>query len=177
LKADRLLIDEREGRAMARQLGLSLTGVLGVLLRGKRLGQVEAIAPELKALRSKAKVKGCHSYGRTIQQARERIREAPGLYVDDAEAAEIEDDVRMPAAVKLAVRNAHQMRQQLEKARARVNAAESRAVQRLRIHMKLGHREDALLKFLDTLQVLPPGTKALVVDENYQAKTWPGPRP
>src|SRR5438105_91564 len=32
MKADRLLMDEREGRNMARQLGLSLTGVLGVLL-------------------------------------------------------------------------------------------------------------------------------------------------
>src|SRR6266849_277754 len=31
MKADHLLIDEREGRTMARQLGLSLTGVLGVL--------------------------------------------------------------------------------------------------------------------------------------------------
>lgn len=87
------------------------------------------------------KLKGCHSYGRTIQQARERIREALGLFVDNSETAEIEDDVRMPAAVKLAVRNAHQMRQQLEKARARVNAAESRAVQRLRNNMKLGHRD------------------------------------
>jgi cytochrome c peroxidase len=33
--------------------------------------------------------------------------------------------------------------------------------------------QDALLKFLDTLQVLPPGTKAPVVDENYQPKAWP----
>lgn len=33
--------------------------------------------------------------------------------------------------------------------------------------------QDALLKFLDTLQVLPPGTKALVVDENFQPKVWP----
>ncbi len=33
--------------------------------------------------------------------------------------------------------------------------------------------QDALFKFLATLQVLPPGTKALVVDENYQPKAWP----
>ena len=87
------------------------------------------------------KVKGCHTYGRTIEQARERIREALGLYVDNAETAEIDDDVRMPGSVKVAVRNAHQMRLQLEKARARVNAAEWRAVQRLRNNMKLGHRD------------------------------------
>jgi predicted RNase H-like HicB family nuclease len=87
------------------------------------------------------KVKGCHTYGRTIDQARERIREALGLYVDNADTAEIEDDVRMPASVKVAVRNAQQMRQRLEKARARVNAAELRAIRRLRTNMKLGHRD------------------------------------
>ena len=87
------------------------------------------------------KVKGCHTHGRTIEQARERIREALGLYVHNAGTVEIDDDVRMPAAVKVAVRHAHQMRRQLEKARTRVNAAEWRAVRRLRASMKLGHRD------------------------------------
>jgi hypothetical protein len=54
LKADRLLIDEREGRAVARHLGLKLTGVLGVLLRAKRMGRITAIEPEIDALRTKA---------------------------------------------------------------------------------------------------------------------------
>jgi predicted RNase H-like HicB family nuclease len=39
-------------------------------------------------------VAGCHTQGRTIDQARERIREALGLWVDNAESAEIVDDVR-----------------------------------------------------------------------------------
>ena len=34
-------------------------------------------------------------------------------------------------------------------------------------------QQDALIEFLKTLQVLPPGTKSLVVDENYQARIWP----
>jgi predicted nucleic acid-binding protein len=55
MKADRLLIDEREGRTMARQLGLPLTGVLGVLLRAKKMRQIKAIKPEINALRSKAR--------------------------------------------------------------------------------------------------------------------------
>jgi len=41
-------------------------------------------------------VKGCHTYGRTIEQARRRIREALGLFVDDAAQAELVDDVRLP---------------------------------------------------------------------------------
>jgi len=33
--------------------------------------------------------------------------------------------------------------------------------------------QDALIEFLKTLQVLPPGTRALVVDENGRPKHWP----
>jgi predicted RNase H-like HicB family nuclease len=87
------------------------------------------------------KVKGCHSYGRTIEQARERVREALELFVDDAATAEIDDDVRMPAAVKRAVQGARQARVKLERAKADVAAAESRAVSRLRRDMRLGHRD------------------------------------
>ena len=61
--------------------------------------------------------------------------------MNDAETAAIEDEVRMPAAVKLAVRNARQSRQQLETARGRVSAAEQRAVGYLRRRVKLGHRD------------------------------------
>jgi|SRR5579871_492859 len=55
LKADRLLIDEKEGRSLARQLGLPITGVLGVLLRAKRNGQIKAVKPEIEALKAKAR--------------------------------------------------------------------------------------------------------------------------
>jgi Di-haem oxidoreductase, putative peroxidase len=33
--------------------------------------------------------------------------------------------------------------------------------------------QDALIEFLKSLQVLPPGTKDLIVDENYQKRDWP----
>jgi len=32
---------------------------------------------------------------------------------------------------------------------------------------------DAVIEFLKTLQVLPPGTKDRIVDENYRGRTWP----
>jgi cytochrome c peroxidase len=35
------------------------------------------------------------------------------------------------------------------------------------------HERDAIIEFLKTLQVLPPGTKSLVVDENGRPKEWP----
>jgi uncharacterized protein len=55
LKADWLLIDEREGRSIARELGLPITGALGVLLRAKKSGQIKAIKPEIDSLKSKAR--------------------------------------------------------------------------------------------------------------------------
>jgi predicted RNase H-like HicB family nuclease len=36
-------------------------------------------------------VRGCHSQGRTIDEARQRVREALGLFVDDAESATLVD--------------------------------------------------------------------------------------
>jgi CxxC motif-containing protein (DUF1111 family) len=37
------------------------------------------------------------------------------------------------------------------------------------------HEQDCVIEFLKTLQVLPPGTKALVVDEKGHPKVWPRP--
>jgi cytochrome c peroxidase len=45
---------------------------------------------------------------------------------------------------------------------------ERRAFQDLR-----AYDQDSLIEFLKTLQVLPPGTKSLVVDEKFQTKVWP----
>jgi hypothetical protein len=38
------------------------------------------------------------------------------------------------------------------------------------------YERDAVIEFLKTLQVLPPGTKARIVDETFQPRTWP-PQP
>jgi hypothetical protein len=35
------------------------------------------------------------------------------------------------------------------------------------------YEQDSLIEFLKTLQVLPPGTKERIVDENFQAREWP----
>jgi predicted RNase H-like HicB family nuclease len=46
-----------------------------------------------------AEIDGCHTQGRTIAQARERIREALGLFDDNADKATLKDDVRLPQSV------------------------------------------------------------------------------
>lgn len=46
-----IVIDERRGRLVAREMGLSVTGSLGILLRAKRLGCIDTVAPRLEAMR------------------------------------------------------------------------------------------------------------------------------
>ncbi len=49
-------------------------------------------------------VGGCHSYGRSLVEAKRRVREALALWVDDADTAELTDDVRISRDVAAAVR-------------------------------------------------------------------------
>ena len=55
MNADVVLIDELEGRQFAMQAGLSVTGVLGVLLRAKKTGHIAALKPLIGALRADAR--------------------------------------------------------------------------------------------------------------------------
>jgi CxxC motif-containing protein (DUF1111 family) len=35
------------------------------------------------------------------------------------------------------------------------------------------YEQNSIIEFLKTLQVLPPGTKELIVDENFKPREWP----
>jgi predicted nucleic acid-binding protein len=50
LSADRLLIDDYQGRTVASRLGVKITGLLGVLLAAKRRGLIAAVKPVMDAL-------------------------------------------------------------------------------------------------------------------------------
>jgi hypothetical protein len=56
LRADMVLIDEQEGRQLARLASLPVIGVLGILLRAKHSGQLAVIRPEIDALRKKGEI-------------------------------------------------------------------------------------------------------------------------
>ena len=54
-------------------------------------------------------LKGCHTQGKTISQARERVREAmEAMGVSHAGKADLVDDVRLPAAVAKGVKYTHE---------------------------------------------------------------------
>lgn len=74
LDLDRVLIDERDGRAAARDLGLQPIGVLGILLRAKKTGTLQiSIRDAMTRLREEA---GFFIHARLFQQILEEAGEA-----------------------------------------------------------------------------------------------------
>jgi predicted RNase H-like HicB family nuclease len=76
------------------------------------------------------RVPGCFTQGRTIEQARERVREALQAWFDLPKpyAGTIADDVRFPAAVQRAVRTANDARQRALEAAAEASRATREAL-------------------------------------------------
>jgi predicted RNase H-like HicB family nuclease len=63
-------------------------------------------------------VPGCHTYGRSIEQAMNRIREALSLWVDDATTAQLQPDVRLAEPARSYVRRLTAARDRAERAHA-----------------------------------------------------------
>lgn len=49
-QAGLILLDERDGRKMAKSLGLNITGILGILLKAKQSGSLSLLKPTLDDL-------------------------------------------------------------------------------------------------------------------------------
>ena len=54
LRADWTLLDERDGRKIAKSLGLKVTGVLGILLQANQKGELSSLSELINALVVKA---------------------------------------------------------------------------------------------------------------------------
>jgi predicted RNase H-like HicB family nuclease len=74
-------------------------------------------------------LRGCHTQGRTIAQARDRIREAISLY--DTTPATIEDDVRLPKGVAADLKRIHDARERQIESSQQLQAAYVRAARKL----------------------------------------------
>ena len=90
-------------------------------------------------------VRGCHTYGRTLDQARRRLREALALWVDKPDTAEIVEDVRLPPNVKAAVRASRADRRRAEEQRVEASASTARAARVLVDDLGVGFRDAAEL--------------------------------
>ena len=54
MKAIRVLLDEREGRRVAKSLGLKVTGVLGILLHARSEGHLQSLQEAMEELQEQA---------------------------------------------------------------------------------------------------------------------------
>jgi predicted nucleic acid-binding protein len=70
--ADWLLLDERDGRRVAKSLGLQVTGVLGILLQARLKGQLPSLREAMDQLRDLADFRiGAALYAELLQAADE----------------------------------------------------------------------------------------------------------
>lgn len=90
-------------------------------------------------------VAGCHTYGRTLEQARERIREALGLWAEDADTAELVEEIRLPEAALEGIRQSRRARSRAERERARATESTSEAAGVLVDDLGLSVRDAAAL--------------------------------
>lgn len=91
-------------------------------------------------------VRGCHTQGRTVEEARRRVIEAMELFVDDARTASIVDDVKLPSGAAQAVRAYASLRRKAEQEDRRAALAARRAVRILRGgRLKMSARDAARL--------------------------------
>jgi predicted RNase H-like HicB family nuclease len=86
-------------------------------------------------------VRGCHTYGRTLDQARRRIREALSLWVDNAETAELVEHLRLPAQARQAVRRSQAARARAEKEKESAQAATAATARELVEDLDLSMRD------------------------------------
>jgi len=92
-------------------------------------------------------VLGVNSDGRTVADARRRVREALSLAIGDdaAERAELVDDVKLPATLKRAVRRAVATRTKADKLQAAAQEATRTLVKELTRRYGLSVRDAAEL--------------------------------
>lgn len=91
-------------------------------------------------------VRGCHTQGRTVDEARRRIVEAMELFVADARRAKIVDDVKLPSGAAKALRAYAALRKRADDEDRRAAQAARRAVRVLRGgRLKMSARDAAKL--------------------------------
>jgi len=86
-------------------------------------------------------IAGCHTQGRTIAQARDRIREALGLFDEHAEKARLQDHVRLPGNVNRLVSAQRSARSKQEVVEARLRQLNVKAARALTYQVGLSLRD------------------------------------
>ncbi len=68
-------------------------------------------------------IRGCHTYGRTVEQARSRLDEALRLFDVDPRSVTVVDEIRVPQRLLETIRRARRSRARAERQRSAAQAA------------------------------------------------------
>ena len=90
-------------------------------------------------------VRGCHSHGRTLEEAKRRVREALALFVDGAGRARLEEDIRLSSKAARLRKSALTARQRADRESVKASAAARRAARALTRDLRLGVRDTGRL--------------------------------
>ena len=86
-------------------------------------------------------VPGCHSYGRNLDEAKRRIRQALALFVADARRATLEEDIRLNPQMAQLRRTVLTARHRAERLSALASEATRTAARALTGDLRLGVRD------------------------------------
>ena len=89
------------------------------------------------------KLRGCHTQGRTLDEARRRIREAMALFLEDAESVEIRDQILLPKDVQQTIRKVAECRRTAARLQKRSAGALEKAITQLSERLNLSTRDQA----------------------------------
>jgi predicted RNase H-like HicB family nuclease len=90
-------------------------------------------------------IPGCHTQGKSIEQARRRIREALNLFVRGAKRAQLIDDIRLPSSAISLLDHVEETRKRLESDQAELQKSTAIAAKTLTRTMHMSLRDAGLV--------------------------------
>ncbi len=90
-------------------------------------------------------IPGCQTQGRTIEQARGRIRETLEQFIEDAASAKLTFDIVLPEHARSLINNVHSTRKRAEEEAARLQRSTSQAVKVLTEELGVSVRDAGVI--------------------------------
>jgi len=98
-------------------------------------------------------LKGCHTQGKTLEQARSRIEEALELFMDDLNGVDLVDEVILPKPERELVESYLSIQAEIEEKRKQLQELSRQAAQSLNKGLKISMRDTGQLMHISHQRV------------------------